>query len=70
MTFQFRGTHPCGYEGSGYGANRAAYNKIQLDSQFSQRVAGELLFRQPQGHVTLLRSVAGLSRIALVVTDF
>ena len=54
MTFQFRGTHPCGYEGSGYGANRAAYNKIQLDSQFSQRVAGELLFRQPQGHVNIV----------------
>jgi hypothetical protein len=33
-------------------------------------VAGELLFRQPSGHVTLLHSVAGLARIALVVADF
>jgi transposase-like protein len=35
-----------------------------------RHVAGELLFRRPHGHVTLLHSVAGLSRIALVVTDF
>jgi hypothetical protein len=33
-------------------------------------VAGELLFRQPQGHVTLLHLSPGLSPIALVVTDF
>ena len=34
MTFQFGGTHPRGYEGYGYHTDRAAHNKVQLDSQF------------------------------------
>ena len=33
------------------------------------RVAGELLFRLPLGHVTLLHSVLGLARIELMVAD-
>jgi hypothetical protein len=33
-------------------------------------VAGELLFLQPTGHVTLLHPVARLARVALVVADF
>ena len=34
------------------------------------RVAGELLFLQPQGHVTLLHPFAGLAPVVLVVADF
>jgi len=33
-------------------------------------VAGELLFLQPQGYVTLLHPFAGLAQVVLVVADF